>query len=907
MNKIETQTAMRSEATMNHTTPGGRRARRLVLTLVASIVVLASIAAAPALADFGIQPGSFTSVNTNQDGTVDTQAGSHPYQSVTSFHFTTTDTGQPNGNVKDVIVDLPPGVVGDPNATPHCTVTQLDNNNCSGDSQVGTLGLTVNIGGGDQSLVTPLYNMTPPAGNAAEFAANVLVVNSPVDVTVRTGGDYGLRTTVANISANLPLTGTTLTLWGVPADPSHDAARQCPGFVTPCSSSAPQRPFLTMPTLCQSQLTSNIETDSWQDPGKFAHDSYASVDNAGNPAGVTGCGRLSFNPSITATPDTTSADSPSGIDVDVHVPQAPSDPNALATPSLRNATVTLPQGMSVSPSAADGLQACSPQQFGLTNASEPTCPNASKVGSAEIDSPLTADPLKGGIYLAQQNNNPFGSLLALYVATEADGVLIKLAAHVVPDPVTGQLVTTFTNNPQLPFTDFKLDFFGGPRGVIATPNSCGTFTTTSSLTPYSGGAAATPSNAFTINSGCVTGFAPTVTAGLSSSQAGQSSPFVLSLARSDTDQELSGLRVSLPTGLLAKIAGVTQCSDAQANAGTCPSDSQVGTALTGAGPGSSPFFLPGKVYLTGPYRGAPYGLVEVVPALAGPLNLGTVIVRQSLSIDKTDAHVTVVSDPLPTILQGIPLRLRRIDVDLNRSGFMQAPTSCAAKTISTTLTSTAGLSITRDDHFQVGGCGDLAFSPKMKLGIKGKTGVGKHAKLTVTVSQPGGQAHLKSVKVTLPLSLALDAKTSQNVCSVSDAAADNCPADTLIGHATANTPLLSTPLSGNAFLVQGIRRNKQGQAIKTLPSLLVTLRGAIALDLTGKTSVSHKKLVTTFGSIPDAAISKFVLTINGGSKGILAITRNLCKTSEVAGVKDTGQSGKTHTGSPKIATPCKKK
>jgi hypothetical protein len=873
--------------------------------LVASLAVLASVAAAPALADFGVQPGSFSSINTNQDGTIDTQAGSHPYESITNFHFTTNDSGQPTENVKDVIVDLPPGVVGDPNATPHCTVTQLDANNCSGDSQVGLLGLTVNIGSGDQTLSTPLYNMTPPAGNAAEFAANVLVVNSPVDVTVRTGGDYGLRTTVANISANLPLTGTSLTLWGVPADPSHDALRTCAGFVTPCASTSTPRPFLTMPTLCQSQLTSNISTDSWQAPGQFSHDSYASVDAGGSPVGVTGCGRLAFNPSITAQPELTQGDSPSGLDVDLHIPQAPNVPGALATPELSSAVVTLPQGMAVSPSAADGLQACSQDQFGLNNANEPTCADATKIGSAEIDSPLTADPLQGSIYLAQQNNNPFGSLLAFYVETEADGVMIKLAAHVTADPVTGQLTTTFLNNPQLPFTDFKLHFFGGTRAVIATPETCGTFTTTSSIVPYSGGPAKTPSDTFSIGSGCVNGFAPTLTAGSRSTLAGSSSPFGLSLGRSDTDQEMSGLSVSLPTGLLAKIAGVTQCTDAQASAGTCPSSSQVGTALTGAGPGSTPFFLPGKVYLTGPYKGAPYGLVEVVPALAGPLNLGTVIVRQALNIDKHDAHVTVVSDPLPTILQGIPLRLRRIDVNLDRSGFMKAPTSCSSKSIDATITSVNGLAVTRSVHYQVGGCGELAFTPKFKLKTSGSTKKGKHAKLKVTLTQPKGQAHLKSVKLTLPLSLALDAKTSQNVCSVSDAAADNCPSKTVIGSATADTPLLDSPLSGKVYLVQGIRKGKQGQSIKTLPSLLVPLRGQIALDLEGKTSVSHGKLVTTFGSIPDAAISKFQLTVNGGSKGILAITTSLCKGKPKASVSDTAQSGKTAGGNPAISTGCK--
>lgn len=888
---------------MDHTKSARRRLGGLLLTLAASFAVLATIAAAPALADFHI--ASFSSNVINQDGTPATQAGSHPYESVTSFTFSNTTT--PLDNVKDVVVDLPPGLVGDPNATPHCSVQQLDQNACPGNTQIGQLGLTVSLGGSPVTLTVPLYNLTPASGLAAQFGSNILVVNSFVDVTVRTGGDYGLRTTVSNISANLPVAGTSLTLWGVPADPSHDADRVCPNGSSPCPSNGAPKPLLTLPTACNGPMTTTMEADTWQAPGTFVSATpYPSQDAAGNPVGITGCGRLSFKPSIAAQPDTTTADSPSGLAFDLHVPQAADDANTLVTPSLENASVTLPQGTSVSPSAADGLQACSPDQFGLHNGSEPTCPNASKIGTAEIVSPLTADPLEGSIWLAQQNNNPFGSLLAFYVATEADGVLIKLASHVVADPVTGQLTTIFSNNPQLPFSDFRLNFFGGPRGVLATPDTCGTFKTTSSMTSYAGGPAVTPTDTFSISSGCVSGFAPTFTAGTTSTEAGGSSAFNLSLGRSDTSQELSGLSVSLPTGLLAKLAGVTQCTSAQASTGTCPASSQVGTALTGAGPGSDPFFLPGKVYLTGPYKGAPFGLEEVVPALAGPLNLGTVIVRQSLNIDKHDAHVTVVSDPLPTILQGIPLRLRRIDVDLNRSGFMQTPTDCSSKSISATLTSTSGLVASRSSHYQVGGCGDLPFSPKFKLRESGATKTGKHAKLAVTVTQGKGQAHLKSVRLTLPLSLALDAKTSQNVCSVSGAAADSCPAKTVIGSATADTPLLDSPLSGPVYLVQGIRKNKQGQTIKTLPSLLVPLRGQVALDLTGKTSVSHSKLVTTFGSIPDAAISKFVLTINGGKKGILAITKSLCKSKQTADASETAQSGKKAGGSPKISTPCKK-
>lgn len=917
MNQIHKEAPVRSGPSIDQTLRSIRlHVRTAGLALVSAVALLALAGAGPAMAQSGFLT-SFSNTLTNVDGTPATQAGSHPYEMTTTLNFTTfasgTKQGLPTENVKDVVVNLPPGVVGNPLAVPRCSVTDLDAGSCSLDSQVGTLGLITSAGASPSSF--PLYNIVPPAGEPAQFGASVVVVNSFLDVTVRTGtatpsgtaqsGDYGLTTTSSNISADLPLAGIQVTLWGTPADPGHDDVRQCPNFTSPCPSTAPRTPLLTLPTTCQQSLTTTAEVDTWQAPGDFSPGSYTSADSGGNVVGVTGCSNLTFNPSLTVQPDTTTADSPTGLGVDLHVPQSPATESSLATPDLKTAVVTLPTGTVVSASAADGLQACSEAQFGWGNGAEPNCPNASKVGTAEIDSPIQPDPLVGGIYLAQQNANPFGSLLAIYVAAESDGVLIKLAGHVVPNPATGQLVTTFDNNPQLPFTDFKLDFFGGARAAVATPESCGSFTATSALTPWNGAGAAAPTDSFSINAGCVNGFSPSFTAGSQSTEAGAFTSFALSLSRSDTDQELSGLSVTLPPGLLARISSVPQCTPAAG--GACPAASLVGTVEAGAGPGPHPFFLPGSVYLTGPYKGAPFGLEEIIPAIAGPLNLGTVVVRQSLNISKSNAQVTVVSDPFPTILQGIPLRIKRIDVDLTRSNFIVNPTNCGPLSISATMTSVNGASSTQSQRFQVGGCGDLGFSPTFKINLKGKVGhAGKLPALNATITQPGGQANLSSVKLTLPLSIALDAKNSQHVCAVSAAASDSCPASTLVGHATANTPDLSGPLSGSVFLVQGLRTNKSGQTIKTLPALLVTLRGQIALDLTGKTTVSHNKLVTTFGSIPDAAISKFALTIDGGSRGILVTTKSLCKSKQVAQVTEVGQNGKSHNASPKISTSCHK-
>jgi len=918
----------------------GRRARRLATLAAGACILLATFGAANASAQFGIT--SFDSTVTNQDGTPVTQAGSHPYELTTTIDMTShTDpsTGRlvPDENLKDLQVNLPPGLIGNPAGIPQCTEQDLapaggGTPTCSPASQVGVLTLDNTPFG--PTMFFPVFNLVPPATQPAEFGFNVFGLAVFIDISIRTGADYGVTATLPDIQNALPFTGTALTLWGVPADPSHDAQR-CSDFnfnltgtcSTPESAGIPPQPFLTNPTSCSGPQTTTMRADSWQSEGDFQTATSISHDNQGNPIGFDGCNLLAFSPTISVQPDTTAADSPAGLSVDLRMPQdGLANPTGLAEANLQNATVTLPSGVSVNPSAANGLTACSPAQIGIDNANPPTCPDSSKIGTVEVDTPLLSDALTGGIYVAQQNQNPFGSLLAIYVAAQADGVLLKLAGHVIADPRTGQLTTTFSNNPQLPFTDFKLDFFGGPQGILATPQQLGTYTTTSDLSPWSGGADVTPSDSFQITSGGVSGFSPTLTAGTQNAQAGAYAPFVLSFQRSDTDQNFSGLSVKLPPGMVAKLAGVQECSDAQlaqasASSGaaeqadpSCPAGSQVGMVTTGAGVGPDPFFLSGQAYLTGPYKGAPYGLAVVVPAVAGPYDLGTVVVRQALFIDPETAQVTDVSDPFPTILQGIPLDIRRIDVDLNRPGFTVNPTSCDPMSVTGTLTSTGGLTANDSSNFQVGGCQDIGFSPKLKLALtgKGKTRSGDHPTLTATLTDPAGQANIRMAKVALPLSLALDPDNSNNVCSFATAQAVHggpvgCPASTIVGTATAVTPLLSQPLTGNVYLVQGIRTNAQGQQVKTLPSLLVPLRGQIALDLRAQTSVSGGKLVTTFATIPDAVVSSFTLRINGGKKGLLVVTGrglNICQKNQVGNANFGAQSGKTTSGNMTLSTPC---
>jgi hypothetical protein len=699
--------------------------------------------------------------------------------------------------------------------------------------------------------------------------------------------------TLSSASTLLTLEGSSLTLWGVPGDPSHDAQRCGENLASPnCqASSVSKAPFLTNPTNCSSGGTASVTATSY-------HGESQTVSIPVSPP--TGCDQLSMSPTLSAAPDTAQPDTPAGYTVDLGVPQN-EQAYSLATPTVRKVSVTLPAGTALSPAVANGLQGCTDAQFAADS-----CPDGSKVGTVAITTPVLPDQLTGPVYIGAPIP---GQTYRLFVAAAGDNVNVHLSGQVNPDPSTGQLTTVFDQNPQLPFSDLNLKLFGGPLAALANPETCGAFTTTSDITSWSG-ADATPSSSFNITGCPGDPFAPTFTAGTTNPSAGAFSPFTLTFSRSDADSELSSITATLPPGLFAKIAGVPLCSDANAAAGTCGSASRVGTATVGSGAGAHPLFLSGPVYLTGPYKGGAYGLATVVPAIAGPYNLGTVVVRQSLRIDPNDAHVTAVSDPFPTILDGVPLRIKTVNLTLDRPNFIVNPTSCVASRIGATITSVDGTVAPGSSRFQVGGCRGLPFAPSLGISLSGngQTTSGKHPTLTATLKAPAsGQANIDSAKVTLPLSIALDPTNSQVVCSVAAAAALNCPAKTIVGKVTAVSPLLPHPLNGNVFLVQGIRTNKQGQQIKTLPSLLIPLSGDVQLILHAKTSVDGAgRLISTFSGVPDAAVSGFKLTINGGSKGILVVTgrgQSICKSAQNGTGVLTAHSGKVEDVAIKFGTP----
>ena len=871
-----------------------------------------SVSATPS---FGV-PGFDGSI-LNEDGTTDTQAGSHPYALTTSLGFNSTvdssGAPRPDGNVKDIAVNLPPGLVGDPTAVPQCPQQELQDvltfrAGCAAASQVGFITVRMKNFAAEGY---PVFNMVPPPGEPAQFGAFLNgLATVYIDARVRSGSDYGLTASLNNVSALLPLVGSTLTLWGVPADPSHDASRgdffQCFGdFVSvgdSCfgggqSAGGAVKPFLTLPTSCGGPQGFSLSADSWQSPGSFASGSFVTHDGSGNPVGFEGCNRLDFGPSIVARPDTSSADSPSGLGVDVHVPQAGLQTvDGLAAANLKKAVVALPAGFSVNPSSANGLAACSPAQIALSSPDGASCPDASKIGSVEVDTPLLSHPLLGGVYLATQGDNPFGSLLAIYVAVDdpQSGVVVKLAGHVVADPQTGQLTATFDNNPKLPFSDFKLDFFGGQRAALATPQSCGVFQTSSEMTPWSAldpsnpspGEVASPGDSFAITSAAGGGacqgslaFAPSFTAGTVSNQANGFSPLSVSFSREDGEQTLGGVSIQMPPGLLGMLSSVPLCGEPAASQGACPAASQIGHTVVSAGVGADPVVIPqaggpgAPVFLTGPYKGAPFGLSIVVPAVAGPFNLGNVVVRAAIGVDPHTAQVTITSDPLPTILQGIPLRVRKVTVLVDRPGFIFNPTSCNPLAVNGTITGVQGATAGVSSRFQAANCGALPFSPKFSASTSAKTsranGASLDAKILIGVK---GEANAHVVAVQLPKQLPSRLTTIQKACldSVFNANPAACPAASLVGTATAVTPVLPVALSGPAYLVS------HGGA--GFPDIVVVLQGdGVRFDLVGSINITSKGITSSkFASAPDAPINSFELKLPQGPHSILTSNGSLC-------------------------------
>jgi hypothetical protein len=885
--------------------------------LVLGVLCLFSGSAA-AKFPFGLK--SFSMVAENKNGSPDVQAGSHPYALTTSFTLNENPYPEPLENSpKDIHVELPPGFFGNPQATPRCTYLDFLEFKCPFETQVGmetTYLVAREFVENPASFTGDVFNIEPSAGIAAEFAYHVTGSTAPIvlDVSVRTGGDYGLTVKVPNITATTPLEGTTVTLWGVPADSAHDSQRGkgCYEFQGKCPNpvNGPRLPLLTNPTSCGVPRTATFSMDPWKEPGKYVSFSSPMPE-------ITGCDKLDFSPTITITPDGTAGSTPTGLGADLHIPQgATQNPVGLAESTVKNTTVALPAGVQVSPSAADGLLACSEEQIGLHNALAPSCPDASKVGNVEIDTPLLEEPLKGSVFLASQNANPFGSLLALYVVAESPryGVLVKVAGQVSLDPVTGRLVTTFKETPELPFSDFKLQFFGTDRAPLTTPTACGTYTTETSIEPWSGSAPVAPSSKFQVTSGpagspCSSPppFNPSFQSGSTNLQAGAFTPFTLTMSRPDGSQTLSGIEMQMPPGLLGTLANVKLCGEPRAAQGTCGEDSLIGHTIVSAGLGNDPYtVVGGKIYITTGYKGAAYGLSIVNPAVAGPFNLGTVVVRAAINVDPHTAALHIVSDPLPTILDGIPLQLQHVNVTIDRNLFTFNPTDCEKMQIVGTMSSSQGATRQVATSFQVTNCAKLAFKPKFEVSTSGKTSRANGASLHVRLTYPASpfDANIAKVKVDLPKQLPSRLTTLQKACPAATFEANPaaCPPESIVGQAKATTPVLPVGLEGPAYFVS--------HGGEEFPQLIIVLQGyGTTVDLVGSTFINTKTNITssTFKSVPDVPVGTFELTLPQGKYSALAANGNLCAKKLAMPTLFVGQNGaEIHQSTPINVTGCTK-
>ncbi len=931
---------------------------------LASTTASAVISDEPPPFDFLSGSAGFASLLTGPDGGTPGQAGEHPDQLTVGVAFpseqqnTSDSQVRADGHVRDVVSDLPQGVVANPNATlKRCTEAELVFNNglnnegqCLESTQVGVAEVTTELPGGATTAVNPVYNMVTPHGTAAELGFEA-VPGVFVHITggVRSDGNYALYAGGNDIvaRANNPIFSVQLQLWGDPSAESHDEARQkcgeTGGIIDFCPIPIEEqsgKPFLTMPSACSESITSLAHARSWEEAAEgveeLPHRAEAVNTEAQDvPINVRGCSSLEFEPTLTVQPESSAAETPTGVEATLEVPQN-EGLEERATSTLKDVTVRFPTGMALNPAAASGLQACTPEEIGMKtkvgetpahfSATPPNCPDASKIGTVEVTTPLLDHPLPGSVYVAQPYQNPFGTLLGVYVVIDSpqDGIFAKLPGRTEADPSTGRLTTTFTETPELPFSSFKVDLFGGPRAALRTPSTCGTFTTESVLTPWSGTVPVPDNDRFRVTQGanggpCRSGEAdmpsgPGFEAGTTTPLAADYSPFSGRLTRADGEQQLRNIDMTLPAGLTGKLAGVQTCSTAgleaaAAKSGTeelahpsCPAGSQIGEVLVGAGAGPSPYFTTGKIYLTGPYRGGPISAAVITPAVAGPFDLGTVVIRAVTKIDPATAVLHVQSEDAPHILQGIPLELRDVRVNLNREQFTLNPTNCNPKTISGAATSVLGIVAPLSQRFQIGGCRGLDYAPDLSLRLFGGTHRGAHPRLrAVLTAKPGEEANTARASVALPHSEFLENAHIRTVCTRVQFAAHQCPPGAIYGYATAITPLLDEPLEGPVYL-----RSSSHE----LPDMVAALHGPpsrpIEIELDGRIDSIHGGIRTTFETVPDQPVSKFIVNLKGAKKGLLVNSRDLCARTYKATARFDGQNGKVHDFSPPLKSSCGK-
>jgi hypothetical protein len=946
---------------------GGFSWKRFVRSLVSGLlfgcllfwfVLPDGAGAMPSSTPFSIEPGSFHFVSGSG------QAGAHS-DWVLSFNFDHELDGSTFNDVRSIENEFPAGFDASNTAVPTCTEAQLLATNplgpegflpdCPVASQVGQITSEIFIAKNTPALVTfPVYNMeVNNFGTTAAVGYNAVGVFTLMSQAVVRPTDEGLTAVTSNIPKVGEAHDITVTLWGVPAAAEHNVQRGevcgtggerppvCHNELGgPQEARIPVKPFLSNPTSCTGPFIAAVRAESWEEPLESSAEwSSASTETAP----VTGCDRVPFEPSMEVKPSTVSAESPTGLNVSLVVPQSWENPFTISTSNLRDTTVALPEGMTANPSLAAGLGACTPQQYASETSSSPPdagCPEESKIGSIEIETPVLAEKIDGAVYIATPYDNvpafgdaqhPGGSLLALYVVAKDPprGIMIKVAGKIEPNPVTGQLVTTFENTPQQPFSKFTLKFRPGATAPLVSPPECGTYTTQGSLTPWSGeehGELISPprlvSYPFQITQGvhegaCPSGgvppFKPTVVSGTENNAGGSYSPFYLRLTREDGEQELVKFSTTLPPGLTGNLTGIPFCPNTDIEAAkqvtgaqeetepSCPLSSEVGRTIVEAGVGTVLAQNPGRVYLAGPYNGAPLSVVSITSAKVGPFDLGTVVIRFALNVNPLTAQVEisgVQSDPIPHIIDGIVVHVRNIHVYMERPKFILNPTNCKSQSISLAVTGSGSNyavpadqdTVSTTSPFQAADCASLTFKPSLKATTSGKTSRANGASLTVKLTYPnkpqGTQADIAKVKVDLPKQLPSRLTTLQKACvdRTFNANPALCPSASIVGYAKAITPILPVPLEGPAYFVS------HGGA--KFPELIVVLQGYnIRIDLHGETFINKQGITSsTFNTVPDQPVTSFELTLPQGRDSALAANGNLCTTKLTMPIAYTAQN-----------------
>ncbi|HEX4305903.1 MAG TPA: hypothetical protein VHZ54_07710 [Solirubrobacterales bacterium] len=873
-------------------------------------------------------------------GTLYTQAGGHPLYGVTDFKIDTYPKilgpgGFPTTFLKDIVVNTPEGLSVNPEALPQCEPSVLEaTGECPAQTLVGANYLTVAGQAPEGSppactapvageciqvrTVVPVYNMVPFQGVPSMVAfptkagpTYIVGSLSPVDQHVTFTISHIHPPNPANPEEAPPIVESRLVFFSaregnplVEANPFNNGT------------------YLTMPSECAGGQVSTLSLDTQGPPYEEAEAS--SIDNLPytTPTGASGCANVPFNPEITVTAEgKKGVDSPEPTTVDVGIPFDPKAP--IANSYLKTAKVTLPEGMGINPSAGNTLQSCSEAQFGYHTAQPVSCPAGSQIGTVNIETPsLPAGSITGEVYVGEPLKNGPGVSgtgeqfrILIYGHSTRYGVNVRLRGSVYPNPTTGQLTAVVPENPQATFRNFRLNFTGGDKGVLTTPPTCGTNTTTTEFTPWSGNPdhntptsntllATVPGGGSCPKTLAERKFTPGYTAASDSTAAAKFSPFRFHIERADGQQEIKAVNVTLPKGLVGRLAGIPYCGEAEiaaaaASSGkaqiaspSCSSNSAVGSVVTKSGTGGTPLSLNGTAYLAGPYKGAPLSLAIVTPAVAGPYDLGTVVVRVALNVDPLTAQINAVSDPIPNVFGGVKLDIRSIDLDMNRYQFMLNPTNCAAGATAGTINgggsnpanSASWSSYAVSAPFQATGCNGLGFKPEFHARISGPTTRAKNPQIRVVVKAHKGDANIARTALNLPHSLFLDQGHIKTVCTRVQLAAKECPSNSVYGHAEASSPLLKQKLKGPVYLVSSKHK---------LPDLLADLRGQINIQLDGVISSQHGGLKTVFNNTPDVPIKTFILNMRGGKKSLLQNSTNLCKSKQLAILNMKGQNGKS--------------